>query len=56
MDICGIMKGSRWTVSLGLYSLDLEYKPVSAHILNESSNRVALGALCLFDKAFDLET
>jgi len=55
MNISEIMLESRWMVSLDLYSSDLEYIPVSGHILNESSNRVALGALCLFDKAFDLE-
>jgi hypothetical protein len=42
-------------ISLGRYSLGCGNIPISAHVLNESSNRVAFGALCLFNKAFDLD-
>lgn len=30
--------------------------PVGSHVLNETSNRVALGGLCLLHEAFDLES
>jgi len=30
--------------------------PVGSHVLNEASNRVAFGGLCLLHEAFDLES
>jgi len=30
--------------------------PVSSHVLNEASNRIAFGGLCLLHEAFDLES